>query len=62
MGADMGVRGTGDGPKVMEYKVKTREDAAQVLASEIERFMEHGGLSASEITILSRRPFAESGL
>jgi len=60
LGADMGVRGSGDGPKVTEHRAKTREDAAQALASEIERLIEHGGLSPSEITILSGRPFAES--
>jgi hypothetical protein len=60
LGADMGVRGSGDGPKVTEHKAKTRENAAQVLASEIERLIQQGRLSPSEITILSRRPFAES--
>lgn len=60
LGADMGVRGSGDGPEVREYRAKTRADATQALATEIERLVEHGGLSPSEITILSGRPFAES--
>ena len=60
LGADMGVRGSGDGPEVREQVAETRADAARILDSEIERLTVLGGLSPSEITILSGRPFAES--
>lgn len=60
LGADMGIRGVGDGPKVTQRSASTREQAALFLAEEIERLTDRGGLSASEITILSPLPFAES--
>lgn len=53
LGADMGVRGTGDGPDVVRYCVNTQQDAARVLAEEIERLTGRAGLALREITILS---------
>jgi hypothetical protein len=60
LGADMGVRGTGDGPDVACHDAADREESASVLAQEIERLTGPGGLSPSEITILSPLPFRES--
>ena len=60
LGADMGARGSGDGPKVVEHLVKSQEDSARALAAEIERIIGRGGLSPSEVSILSPRPFADS--
>jgi hypothetical protein len=60
VGADMGVRGTGDGPDVVRHNAATREESASVLADEIEHLTNQGGLRASEITILSPLPFSES--
>jgi len=60
LGADLGVRGTGDGPDVIRHQTHTREAAARVLAAEIERLTGSGGLFPSELTILSPRPFPES--
>lgn len=60
LGADMGVRGTGDGPEVVRLQAKTRNDAARLLATEIERLTHRGGLSRAEITILSPQAFSDS--
>ncbi|NEX19019.1 AAA family ATPase [Thiorhodococcus mannitoliphagus] len=60
LGADLGVRGTGDGPEVVRHQAKTRQHAADVLMAEIERLTIREGLSLSEITILSPRPFPDS--
>jgi hypothetical protein len=60
LGADMGVRGTGDGPQVRHCRVKSRQDAAQALQGEIERLIDRGGLQPGDISILSPKPFADS--
>lgn len=60
LGADMGVRGTGDGPEVIRHDAATREASTSILAEEIERLTSRGGLAPSEITILSPLSFAES--
>jgi|GEM_PF-4214615 len=52
--------GTGDGPEVVQHHASSQEAAARLLAAELERLLGRGGLSSSEITILSPRPFAES--
>ncbi len=56
----MGVRGTGEGPKVVHHNAASRKEAASVLADEIERLTGPGGLSQSEISILSPLSFSES--
>ncbi len=60
LGVEMGARGTGDGPEVVHHQAKSRAEAAALLASELERLMGQCGLSPSEITILSPKPFADS--
>jgi hypothetical protein len=55
LGADMGVRGSGSGPAVKEIRVKSKEAAAKALAHELGELVT-GGLSLSQITVLS--PFA----
>jgi len=60
LGADMGVRGAGDGPKVHRYRTHSALEAASILQTEIERLIERGGLDPGDITILSPRPFHES--
>jgi len=60
LGADLGVRGTGDGPEVVRHRAKTKQHAADLLAAEIERLTSREGLSLPEITILSPRPFPDS--
>jgi hypothetical protein len=60
LGADMGVRGIGDGPDVVHHTAANREESASVLADEIERLIGRGGLSPSEISILSPLPLSES--
>jgi hypothetical protein len=60
LGADMGVRGAGNGPKVREYAVRSREESAALLASEINEIVDVGGISSGSVTILSSLPFVES--
>ena len=60
LGADMGVRGTGDGPKVRRFRAKSRQEAAETLQREIERLVDHGGLRPDDISILSPRSFDDS--
>ena len=60
LGADMGERGTGDGPEVVDHRASDEADAARLLASEIERILDRGGLLDRDLTILSPRPLAES--
>ncbi len=60
LGADMGVRGAGEGPKIREHVVTTREASAEVLALEIREIVDVGGVSSGSVTILSPFPFNES--
>ena len=60
LGADMGVRGTGNGPPVDRHDSMTKEESASVLSKVIERLIGRGGLSLSEISILSPLPLRES--
>lgn len=60
LGLEMGARGTGDGPEVVVHQVRSSEEAARLLASELDRLVGRGGLSPSEITILSPKPFDDS--
>jgi hypothetical protein len=60
LGADMGVRGAGVGPDVRERLAKTTEESASILQDEIQKIVNHGGLSAGSVTILSSLPFEQS--
>jgi hypothetical protein len=60
LGADMGVRGTGEGPKVHRYHASSRQEAANTLEAELERLMRRGGLPPEDITLLSPRAFCDS--
>lgn len=60
LGADMGVRGSGNGPAVRTRLVRTAEEAAAVLADEINRLTGPGGLTRRAVTILSPQPLNES--
>lgn len=60
LGADMGIDGTGNGPEVRVHDVSSRERAAKVLAEEINRLIDPGGLHPGGITILSSLRFADS--
>lgn len=62
LGADMGIRGTGDGPEVTHYGAASREASASILAREIERLVDREGLALSEISILSPLRYHESAL
>ncbi len=60
LGADIGVRGSGDGPAVRVHQCRTNADGVALLADEIARLTGPGGLAPREITLLSPRPFPES--
>ena len=60
LGADMGVRGSGDGPEVVTHQAHTEAEASHLLAAEIKRLTGPGGLAPGEITLLSPLPFAQS--
>ncbi len=60
LGADMGVRGAGQGPDIREKTAKTAEEAAILLKEEITVLLHHGGLSPGEITLVSSRSYEDS--
>lgn len=60
LGADMGTRGAGAGPKIREHHASSREESVKFLASEITELIDHGGLSPGNMTILSPTSFEES--
>ena len=53
LGADMGVRGAGDGPKIRECFASSKEQATRLLENELLELIDHGGLSPGDVTILS---------
>lgn len=60
--ADMGVRGAGEGPKIREQAVLSKEEAARRLANELDELIEQGGLTPGEVTILSPLSFNDSSV
>jgi hypothetical protein len=62
LGADMGVRGAGEGPKIREHLVPTKEASAEILALEIREIVDEGGVASGNLTILSPLPFKESSV
>ncbi|MCG3770203.1 MAG: hypothetical protein JW384_01346 [Nitrosomonadaceae bacterium] len=61
LGADMGVRGSGSGPAVKEIRVKSKEAAAKALAHELGELV-NGGLTLSQITVLSPLTYGDSAV
>jgi hypothetical protein len=53
LGADMGTRGAGQGPRIREYQATSKEDAAKLLAVEISELVDLGMLASGNVTILS---------
>jgi hypothetical protein len=60
LGADMGVRGAGDGPQVRERRVSHRAEAGRWLAEEIDALIGAGGMAPGGITLLSPYGFGDS--
>lgn len=60
LGADMGAKGAGHGPKVREYSSVSREEASSILSKEIDQVVDIGGLSPGHLTILSPFEFDQS--
>lgn len=60
LGADMGTRGAGDGPKIREHLASSKDEAIRLLTNELFELIDHGGLSPSDVTILSPYRFEDS--
>ncbi|RDH90526.1 MAG: hypothetical protein DIZ77_04525 [endosymbiont of Seepiophila jonesi] len=60
LGADMGTRGAGEGPRIREHETTSREEAGKLLANEIAELVDHGGLAPGDVTILSPDSFENS--
>ncbi|MCP5535911.1 MAG: NERD domain-containing protein [Akkermansiaceae bacterium] len=60
LGADMGVRGAGNGPQIREFQANSPEESATLLANELKEIINIGGISEGNVTILSPLPFPES--
>ncbi|GHU07567.1 nuclease [Betaproteobacteria bacterium] len=60
LGADMGIRGAGVGPKIREHRSASRDESAQLLAIELVELIDHGGISPGDVTILSPFPVENS--
>ncbi len=62
LGADMGTRGAGEGPRIREYHAASREMAVKFIEKEIVDLVDHGGLAPCDVTILSPFQFEDSSL
>jgi hypothetical protein len=62
LGADMGVNGIGEGPRIREHLVSSERETAETLANEVFEFINRGGLSPAKVTILSPCKFEESSV
>jgi len=62
LGADMGVRGVGEGPEIRQKLVDTDDNSAHALEKEIDYIIEKGGLAHRDLTILSPLSFEKSSL
>jgi hypothetical protein len=60
--ADMGVQGAGEGPKIREQAVGSKEVSAQRLTNDLDELIEKGGLTLGEVTILSPLSFNDSSV
>jgi len=60
LGADMGTRGAGVGPKIREMISASKEESAKLLAIELVELIDHGGISPGDVTILSPYPVGDS--
>ena len=62
LGADVGVRGAGEGPDIRQYTAANSHDAAEQLSREIVELIDVGGLAPGSVTILSPFDYAESSV
>ena len=62
LGADVGTRGAGAGPKVRRHTVSGRHESAERVAREVAKFVDIGGLAPGSVTILSPFDYAESSV
>lgn len=62
IGADMGVNGAGEGPKIREQVARSLAQAEEILHAELDWLINNGGLLPSQITILVGSDIEESFL
>jgi hypothetical protein len=62
LGADMGVIGVGEGPRIREHLATSVSTTAEILTQEIIELIDQGGLTPANVTILSPFKFEESSL
>ncbi len=60
LGADMGVRGSGQGPEVRETTVFSRKESVSILEREVSEIIHSGNIALGSITILSSLPYMDS--
>lgn len=60
LGADMGTKGAGFGPRIRELWSASRDESADLLEIELDELIDHGGISPGGVTILSPYPFGDS--
>ncbi|WPL19695.1 helicase [Thiorhodovibrio winogradskyi] len=58
--ADMGIKGTGNGPDIRIRQAESQQGLAQALAEELDYLVDQGGLYPGSISILSPFPFPDS--
>ncbi|MDE0342623.1 MAG: NERD domain-containing protein/DEAD/DEAH box helicase [Deltaproteobacteria bacterium] len=62
LGADVGVRGAGDGPDIRQYTAANPHESAEQLSREIVELIDVGGLAPGSVTILSPFDYTESSV
>jgi hypothetical protein len=62
LGADMGTRGAGVGPKIREHSSNSPDESARILTMELVELIDHGGISSGGVTILSPYPVGDSSV
>ena len=62
LGADVGVRGAGEGPDIRQYTAANPHESAEQLSREIVELIDVGGLAPGSVTILSPFDYAESSV
>lgn len=60
LGADVGVRGAGEGPDIRQYTAANPHESAEQLSREIVELIDMGGLAPGSVTILSPFDYTES--
>lgn len=62
LGADMGTKGAGEGPRIRQHQTASRDRAVKFLETEIVDIVDRGGLASGDVTILSPLKYEDSSL